>query len=226
MVKLSDSIDYSCFKLKRIKEPQYRHFLWLLFWPIYWLRYPLIELFNPAAEYKLIQCFLDNLIPFNELFLIPYMLWMPGMLLMCVYALRHDTELFMKYSKFLTIAMSISSVCFLVYPSCQNLRPTIFPRDNFLTDCVKLLYAVDTSTNVFPSEHVIGSIAVWLTAMNSRKLRNSSWIMFISLFSIITCLSTVFLKQHSVLDAVAAVPVCAVAYYLSFIKSTKGKDGD
>ena len=28
--------------------------------------------------------------------------------------------------------------------------------------------------------------------------------------------STVFLKQHSVLDIVAALPVCLAAYYLTF----------
>jgi len=58
--------------------------------------------------------------------------------------------------------MSLSTVIFLLWPSCQELRPAAFPRDNLFTRCVALLYASDTNTNVFPSEHAIGSAAVWM----------------------------------------------------------------
>ena len=221
LLKQAKTIDYTGFKLKKISEPRFRHLLWLLFWPIYWLRYPLVELFNPAEEYNIIYCSLDGLIPFNELFIIPYMFWTLGMLAMCAYALKYDVELFENYSKFLSIAISISTLCFLIYPSCQNLRPSVFRRDNILTDCVKLIYAVDTNTNVFPSEHAIGAIAVWLASLNTSGLRTPGGQLLTGLFAVLTCMSTVFLKQHSVLDILFALPVCAVAYYFSFYRHKK-----
>ena len=85
-----------------------------------------------------------------------------------------------------------------------------------MTNCVKLLYAVDTNTNVFPSEHAIGSVAVWVAAIHTRSLRTPLRITLITLLAMFTCFSTVFLKQHSVIDIFAAIPVCMVAYYFSF----------
>lgn len=212
----TSSVDYHGFRLRRINEPQFRHLWWLLFWPIYWLRYPLIELLNPAVQYHPIYCPLDDMIPFQEWFIIPYMLWMVCMVTFCVYTLHYDLNVFKRYSKFLVISMSISSVIFLVYPSCQNLRPEVFPRDNFLTDCVKLLYLVDTNTNVFPSEHAIGSVAVWLAAMHIKSLRTPLRVTLVTALTTLTCFSTVFLKQHSIFDIIAAVPICLIAYWLCY----------
>jgi len=208
--------DYRSFRLSKINEPQFRHLWWLLFWPLYWLRYPLIERLNPTEYYHPIYCPLDDMIPFQEWFIIPYMLWMVIMVALCLYTLCCDVDTFKRYSKFLVISMSISTVIFLLYPSCQNLRPAIFPRDNFLTYCVELLYAADTNTNVFPSEHAIGSAAVLFAAMHTKSLRTPLRIALITLLAVLTCFSTIFLKQHSLLDVLAAIPVCLVAYYFSF----------
>lgn len=214
----SPVVDYRSFRLRRIREPQYRHLLWLLFFPIYWLRYPLIESLNPAAQYHPIYCPLDDLIPFSEWFIIPYTLWMVSMLALCLYTVLYDVEAFKKYMKFLAVSMSISTVIYFVYPSCQNLRPEVFPRDNLLTKCVAFLYGADTNTNVFPSEHAIGAIAVWVAALHTEKLRSPGKIAAIGILMLTICFSTVFLKQHSILDVAAAVPVCAVAYFLCYGK--------
>ena len=216
----SPIISYSGFTLRRISEPPFRHLWWLLLWPIYWLRYPLIELLNPAEQYHPIHCPLDDRIPFQAWFIIPYMLWMVCLVAFCLYTLYYDLDVFKRYSKFLAISMSISSVIFLVYPSCQNLRPEVFPRDDFLTDCVKLLYAADTNTNVFPSEHAIGSAAIWIAAMHTKSLRTPLRVTLITVLTTLTCFSTVFLKQHSLLDILAAAPICLLAYWLCFRSKT------
>lgn len=211
-------VDYRNFQLKQINEPQYKHLWWLLFFPIYWLRYPLIENLHPATQYHPIYCPLDDLIPFQEWFIIPYMLWMVSLLAMCVYTLLYDIEAFKQYSKFLTVSMTISTIVFLVFPSCQELRPTAFPRANLLAEAVKLLYRADTNTNVFPSEHAIGAIAVWIAAVHTKDLRSSGKLIILSIFMLLICLSTVFLKQHSILDVAAAVPICVFAYFLCYRK--------
>ncbi len=214
-------VNYRDFRLKRLNEPQYRHLWWLLFWPIYWLRYPVIENFNPATVYTPIHCPLDDIIPFCEWFIIPYMLWMVCMVALCLYCLVFDLDTFRQYSRFLVISMSISTVIFLIFPSCQELRPDTYPRDNLLTTFVSFLHNADTNTNVFPSEHVIGAIAVWIAAFHAKGLRRP-WIqIFISLLMLLICLSTVFLKQHSVLDIIAAIPICLLCYLLCFYKKSE-----
>lgn len=205
-------VNYRGFRLKKINEPEYKHLWWLLFFPLYWLRYPIIENLNPAKEYHPIYSPLDDAIPFCEWFIIPYMLWMFSMVALCVYTMLYDVDSFRRYMKFLTVSMTISTLIFLIYPSCQNLRPAEFPRDNFFTDCVALLYSVDTNTNVFPSEHAIGSVAVWLSALHTKGLDSPGKTFFITILMLLICFSTVFLKQHSILDVAAAVPVCLIAF--------------
>ena len=214
--RLPVPVDYRGFRPSRINEPQYRHLWLLLFWPIYWLRYPLIEALNTPERCVPISCALDEVIPFCEYFLIPYMLWMVCMVATALYTLFFDVESFRKYSRFLIISFSISTVIYLIWPTCQNLRPETFARDNFFTRIVALLYSVDTNTNVCPSEHVIGSLAYLAAAFHTKSLRSPGKLTVITLLALGTSFSTVFLKQHSFVDVVAALPVCAVAYVMVY----------
>ena len=194
---------------------------YLLFWPIFGLRYLLIETCHPAGDYHPVHCFLDDRIPFLEGFLIPYFLWYFCMIGIHLWLYLRRDPAFGQYSRYLMATMSISTAVFLLYPTCQNLRPQVFPRDNGLTALVQLLYRMDTSTNVCPSEHVIGSIGFFLAAAYSADLRR--FLPGIGLLAFLTASATVFLKQHSLVDVVAAVPVCAAGWYVGFCrKPAKG----
>ena len=98
----------------------------------------------------------------------------------------------------------------------------ILPRDNFLTDGVRLLYRIDTNTGVCPSMHVAFSIAL-VSAWT--KERNISWIWkgFISFAAATICLSTLFIKQHSALDFFAAIPLCLLAEWAAYARFYKQK---
>lgn len=218
---MTPAIDYRQLRLDQLREPRYRHLRWLLFFPIYWLRYPLIENFHPATCYHPISCPLDDRIPFSEWFIIPYTLWMVSILALCLYTLLYDVESFRRYMKYLTVTMSLSTVILLVYPSCQNLRPTEMPRDNLLCRLVEFLYAADTNTNVFPSEHVIGAIVVWVASLHTKSLRRPWIVVAVTVLTVLVSVSTLFLKQHSVLDLVAALPVCAVGYFFCYRKPSR-----
>ena len=51
-------------------------YVWLLlFWPVFGLLFSYAERFYPVAHYFEMHCALDDLIPFNEWFLIPYLFW-------------------------------------------------------------------------------------------------------------------------------------------------------
>lgn len=217
----SDAGNYRNFRLRRINREAYRHFGLLLFWPAYLMRYVIIEHLNPAARYYPIHCAADDAIPFHEIFLIPYVLWYFFIIGMHLYTLFYDVGVFRAFTKFMIISLSISTAIFLLFPSCQNLRPEVFPRDNLLTRGVQLLYKADTNTNVFPSEHVIGSLAVWTAAAHTERLRASWKIAAIGLFSILVCYSAVALKQHSLPDVAAALPICAIAYRICYKNSAK-----
>ena len=184
---------------------------YLLFWPLFGIRYYLIEHFHPAQSYHVMYCALDDRIPFLEGFVIPYLMWHVYIIGTHLYCYFRDREAFRFYSRYLIVSITISTVIFLLYPSCQELRPEVYPRENLLTGLVAWLHSFDTNTNVCPSEHMIGSVGAWLALRRCRNWKGSPRLAGALILSVLTALATVFLKQHSVIDLMAAVPVCILA---------------
>ena len=98
----------------------------------------------------------------------------------------------------------------------QELRPDLFERDNVFTRFISAFYKFDTNTNVCPSLHVIGSFAVLFCAWHSELFSTPKWRAAFLSAAIIISLSTVFLKQHSILDVLAAIPICALGYIVVY----------
>ena len=74
---------------------------------------------------------------------------------------------------------------------------------------------MDTNTNVCPSEHVIISVGFFLAVLYSDTA-TGKYRIIAGITALMTAVATVFLKQHSVVDVIAAFPVCAVGWYAAF----------
>lgn len=210
--------DYSGFRLCKINQPEYSHLKLLLGWPVFFLLFILTEQFIPAAQCRLIHCALDDAIPFCELFVIPYVLWYGLIAFSLVYFLFYDVDSFKKLQKYIFFLQLSAILIYIIVPSRQDLRPEFFPRENLLTDIVAFIYSIDTNTGVCPSLHCAISIAiasVWAKSKNVPKAVKVS----IALFCLIICLSTFFIKQHSFIDFLAAIPLCLIGEYLLFRKA-------
>lgn len=203
--------------VQKLSAPEYRHLKLLLFWPIYGVAFLLLER-GLSLEYHTVSCALDDKIPFCEYFLIPYYFWFVFLIGMLVYTLFRDPECFRKYMIFIIITYSVTCLIYLIYPTAQELRPEQFARKNIFTDIVSFLYVFDTNTNVCPSLHVIGSLAVLFASWHTPKFQTAGWRCFFWICTILISVSTVFLKQHSVIDIAAAIPLCIVAYPFAFSK--------
>lgn len=119
------------------------------------------------------------------------------------------------------IGMTLFLIICTVFPNGLYLRPRTFARDNIFVDMVKMLYATDTSTNVLPSIHVYLSLTVSIAIKRSKRLEKKQWVKvatYIMAFLII--LSTMFLKQHSVTDVIAAFVLAIAAYVVVYVPST------
>ena len=210
-------VNYLLLRPNNLNSPDFRHLWYLVFWPVYGIVFLILERFNPVEYYYPMHCALDDLIPFCEWFLIPYLLWFVFLAGAHVYTLFYDRECFKKLMKFLIITYGIATVVYILFPNCQNLRPEEFARDNIGTRFMAWFYTFDTNTNVCPSLHVVGSVAVMLTVFYAKGL-GKPWMNWTAVvMTVLISLSTVFLKQHSALDILAAVVVCAVAYPFSFM---------
>ncbi len=214
-------VDYSEFRLSRLNEPRFAHIKLLWGWIVYFTLFFLTENLIPAEACHPIHCWLDDVIPFCELFVIPYVLWFLLVAGSLLYFLLYDVESFKGLQRFITITQLVAMAVYILYPSRQDLRPLVFERDNILTRIMGMIYSFDTNTGVFPSLHVaysLGIASVWL-----KKKDASPWLRAgIVAFCLIVCASTAFVKQHSVLDGLAAIPVCIFAEWWVFHRRGRG----
>ena len=114
-------ISYRHLRLKDLNRPEYSHLKLLLYWPVFGLLFFYAERLQPMRDYHVVHCALDDLIPFNELFLIPYLFWFVFLLGMHLYTLRYDVETFRKMMHFIILTYSAAlAICAVAYDWCYR----------------------------------------------------------------------------------------------------------
>ena len=209
-------MDYRDFRLSRINTDEFRHVKLLIFWPLFGAMFSFVERFYNVGSYHVMHCALDDAIPFCEWFLIPYLFWFVYLIGALAYTFFFDVLAFKKMMHFIICTYTVTMVIYLLFPTCQELRPAVFARDNILTRFVAWFYTFDTNTNVCPSIHVLGSAAAMFGLLDCRRLQRPGFKFAVCVAALLICASTVFMKQHSVLDVLAAVPLCLLGHYLCY----------
>jgi len=190
----------------------------LLFYPFHPLWYFLIQ--QSAATPRNVHSILDDMILFNEWFALAYVFWyvfmIGGLLLLLLWAER---RIFLR-----TIALLYAgiAICLITQAACHtaiDYRPAAesLTGNPFAIWVVKLIYGFDKPYNVFPSIHCYGSLALMMGFWHTRM--PCKWLLriVISVMAFTICFSTLYIKQHSSLDFIAAMGITAVLYPLLFI---------
>lgn len=207
---------YRDFRLSRLNEPQFRHLKLLLFWPLFGALFFALEWVLPARDYIPMHHPLDDLISFNELFVIPYVYWYIFMVFGVLYTCFREPEVFRKLTMFFAITFGGSILIFLLYPTCQNFRPAVMPRDNLLTRIMFFLYDHDTNTNVCPSLHVVGSIGIAMALNRTQHFSTRRWKILNGVSAFLISISTLFVRQHSVWDVFWGVVFSFAAWFVVY----------
>jgi len=161
---------------------------------------------------------LDAFIPFVPAFVIPYTLWFFYIAAGLLYLMFTDQKLFVKTQFYLYVGYQIALIVYWLFPHEQLLRPAVTDiPDNIFGDLIRNLYETDTNTNCFPSIHVLNQLAIHFGLCHSKLFREHKWVKYLSFaFLVSVCASTCFIKQHSVLDVLAAFPLSFGCYWLVF----------
>lgn len=187
---------------------------------------------NRVTKINIIHTTIDDYIPFCEYFIIPYVLWYAFVGVTVLYFVlinKNDKEYYP-----LVISLAIGMIVFLIvsymYPNGQNLRPYL-DGSNIFERIVQLLYRIDTSTNILPSLHVFNAVVccvAWCRHDRCKKHKFVLWSMIV--LTVLICLSTMFLKQHSFVDVVTALILNGCCYHMfyhrnlvTFVKHCKEK---
>ena len=173
-----------------------------------------MEAVVPTEGYWATQLPIDHAIPFLEGFVVFYVSWAPVLVATGLYLLFRDPDNFRAYMKTLAITFLASTIFCLLVPNGQDLRPAVMPRDNIFCAWVSLLYSMDTNTNVFPSVHVVGVMAFLFALWHTPSVRRWRWPGLA--LGVLIILSTLFIRQHAVLDVLASLVLSAAAYLIVY----------
>jgi len=145
----------------------------------------------------------DLKIPYIGIFVVPYLSWLIWMPFIWLYTLFQDEKLFKKISYMMLLSMSLYLVFSLICPTALELRPTLLNCKDIWCRLTTFLYSLTPETYVFPSLHVHHSlVALYAIYHGKDKLfQNKYFKLFGLIWTIMICLSTVFVKQHSMIDA-------------------------
>ena len=213
-------VDYRKLRLHNIHTPEYAHLKLLLGWVGYLALYFLTENLIPAENCRTVHCWLDDVVPFCEWFAIPYVSWYFLIIGSLGYFLLYNVDSFKKLQTYIIITQIVAMAVYILFPNKQELRPEVFPRENILTQMMGFIYAVDTSTGVCPSLHVAYSLGIASTWCREKTV-SKGFKAAVTVWCLVICLSVAFVKQHSVVDIFAAIPVCLAAEWFVFFRKKK-----
>ena len=171
------------------------------------LSIPVLTLFyralnNPVRGVYSMVTSLDQGIPFIKIFILPYLGFYPYIFLALAYFCFKDRPTYYKT----LAAINISYLfCFTVYYFFQTTVPRPYLDDRgVLSALVANVYKMDHPYNTFPSIHVLTSF-IMIKAVNKSSVRNRLNTFLIYGMSLLVIVSTQFVKQHVLLDAVSAM---------------------
>lgn len=195
---------------------RYKHLLILSYFIVYLAWFQYVEK-AVTTDFHIVHTALDDMIPFCEYFIIPYLLWFGYVAWGIAYFALHNKSDYYKLCAFLFAGMTIFLIISTLYPNGHYLRPYYFTHHNFYTMLCELLYSTDTATNLFPSIHVYNSIGIYLAVMQSEEFKGHKIVKiltFVLTLSII--LATMFLKQHSTFDVFTAFLLAGIMYWVVY----------
>ncbi len=177
---------------------------------ILWLIYFFTNYLNAERTAFNFWISLDNLIPFIPGFVIFYLLYFP-LVLFQFFIIKKEKD-FINVAKANIFVIIISNIIFLLLPT-KIIRPELIVND-FSGFILSLIYLIDNNVNLFPSLHVSMSLLAFL---NIIKFKKNLKFTVLAIF-ILTTLSTLFIKQHYVIDIIGGLILGFISYKIYFKK--------
>lgn len=170
------------------------------------------KLFTDNMTHYDLSCPLDYRIPFIAVFIVPYLLaflqWIIGYIVIA----RQGKEYCKKVMTGEIISKIFVGILFIVFPTVM-LREEITGNGIF-DKAVAAIYRMDAPTNLFPSIHCLESYICMKSAIESRNSATGYKVSMI-VMSLLVFMSTVFIKQHVIMDLFGAILVAEAGRMLS-----------
>ena len=191
---------------------KYKHAWVFVYFLIYLPWYFGIQL-RTQVHFHDVYTSIDQSLPFISWFIYPYVYWFLFVALTVAYLFFTYKEDFYKCVAFLFIGMTICLIAFTIYPTSFDHRPDIITGNGLTRFLMNVIYTADKSQNVCPSIHVFNSIGCAIALTHCPRFKDSlSMKGFAWISAVLITLSTMFIKQHSIIDAICAIILAIILY--------------
>jgi membrane-associated phospholipid phosphatase len=160
---------------------------------------------------KSIAMILDLHTPFVKEFIVPYQFWYIFVPFCLVYFLYLDKPLYLRAVFSCFVGLVINNIIYFFFQTTVE-RPILAGNDIF-TNIVLDVYESDQPYNCFPSTHVLTTYSVMIHYYFCHK-KNAYMSFIIYLTTILIILSTMFVKQHVILDVIASMLISHILYFV------------
>src|SRR3954451_5711275 len=158
------------------------------------------------------EVMLDRVLPLQPPWALIYGMLYLFLIVLPVFVVRQDEQIRRTVFAYLTIWIT-AYVCFFAYPTIAS-RPAEVIGKGFAVWSLRFLYEVDPPYNCFPSLHVAHS---FVSALTCYRVHRGVGIVA-GICASLVGLSTLFTKQHYILDVIAGILLASVAYAI-FLRS-------
>ena len=149
---------------------------------------------------------LDGAIPLQPVWALVYGALYLFLILLPFFVVRQPEQIRRTLLAYLMVWLT-AYVCFLAYPTVAS-RPASVIAPGFIGWGLRFLYSSDPPYNCFPSLHVAHS---FLSALTCYRVHRGIGIAA-TLCAALVAVSTLYTKQHYVLDVLAGILLACVAY--------------
>jgi len=181
----------------------------MLVFPFLGMLYALMN--KPLEQVYRLDTPIDAVIPFVRFFAVPYSIWIVYIYICLVYFYFKDPKFYFRG----LITYTISAlICYAIYAVFQTTvsRP-VLTGDDVFTRLMHYIYNRDQPFNCFPSIHCFSSYMVMKALFTSGFRTRWNQILIYGMSSLII-LSTLFIKQHVIMDVVGAIVLVEIVYRL------------
>ena len=148
----------------------------------------------------------DRVVPLQPAWALVYASLYLFLILLPVFVVRQQEHIRRTVSAYLMVWMA-AYFCFFVFPTVAP-RPTEVIGQGFAIWGLRLLYSADPPYNCFPSLHVAHSFVSGLTVYRVHSELGIA----ASLCATLVAVSTLYSKQHYLLDVIAGILLASLAY--------------
>jgi len=199
---------------------KYNH-IWTLLYIVFYMPWFMWLEKTVTTDFHLVSMPIDYKIPFCEYFIIPYFMWFLFVPAIVGYEFFYSKKEYYQCCAYLFSGMTIFLIICTIWHNGLDLRQDISYNNNLCAKLVKMLYKTDTSTNVFPSLHVFNTLGCLVALYRSKGMKDKTWIKVIAtIIGILIILSTMFLKQHSVIDVCLGSTLALFGYLFFYPQKT------